>query len=159
MTPQAITTTTPGSSPGVVLHPMPRQKSFSYVIRASQAGPELLVFDSREEAGLEVPKGSVEPGETPVQAAMREVFEESGLGNLTLIRELGRTMWQDEEQHFFLFKASEPLPDRFEHVVTGQGGDQGMRYQYRWIAVTPALNQALVQGSHRFVREMIVALE
>ena len=39
---------------------MPRQKSFSYIIRLSQAGPELLVFDSLEEPGLEVPKGSAQ---------------------------------------------------------------------------------------------------
>ena len=138
---------------------MPRQKSFSYIIRVNQAGPELLVFDSLEEPGLEVPKGSVQPGETPAQAAMREVEEESGLRELTLIKELGVTLWQDEEQHFFLFRANVLLPDQFEHVVTGQDGDRGMRYQYQWIAVTPALSQSLVQGSSAFIRGMIAALE
>ncbi len=138
---------------------MPRQKSFSYIIRLNQAGPELLVFDSLEEPGLEVPKGSAQPGETPAQTAVREVEEESGLTGLTLIRELGVTLWQDEEQHFFLFRAGEPLPDRFEHVVTGQDGDRGTRYQYQWIAVTPALSQSLVQGSNAFVGEMTAALE
>jgi len=138
---------------------MPRQKSFSYIIRLNQAGPELLVFDSLEEPGLEVPKGSVQPGETPAQAAVREVWEEAGLTGLTLIRELGVTLWQDEEQHFYLFQTGQELPDRFEHVVTGQDGDRGMRYQYRWMAVTPALGQSLVQGSQRFVRELLAALE
>ena len=107
---------------------MPRQKSFSYIIRLNQAGPELLVFDSLEEPGLEVPKGSVQPGETPAQAAMREVEEESGLHELALIKELGVTLWQDEEQHFFLFKTDQALPDRFEHVVTGQDGDRGIQF-------------------------------
>ena len=138
---------------------MPRQKSFSYVVRASQAGSELLVFVSLEELGLEVPKGSVQPGETPAQAAVREIWEESGLIGLILIRELGVTLWQDEEQHFYLFKTDQALPDQFEHVVTGQDGDRGMRYQYRWIKVTPALSQSLVQGSNRFVRELMAALE
>ena len=138
---------------------MPRQKSFSYIIRLNQAGPELLVFASLEEPGLEIPKGSVQPGEMPAQAAMREVEEESGLRAMTLVKELGVTLWQDEEQHFFLFRADELLPDRFEHVVTGQDGDRGTRYQYRWIAATPALSQVLVQGSNRFVEEMIAALE
>ena len=138
---------------------MPRQKSFSYVIRLNQAGPELLVFDSLEEPGLEVPKGSAQPGETPAQAAVREVEEESGLTGLTLISELGVTLWQDEEQHFFLFRADVLLPDQFEHVVTGQDGDRGMRYQYQWTEVTPALCQSLVQGSNAFVGEMIAALK
>ena len=138
---------------------MPRQKSFSYIIRLSQAGPELLVFDSLEEPGLEVPKGSAQPGETPAQAAVREVWEESGLTGLILIRELGVIVWQDEEQHFFLFKTDQALPDRFEHVMTGYDGDRGTRYQYRWSAVTPTLSQSLVQGSNAFVGEIIAALK
>ena len=55
-------------------------------------------------------------------------------------------------------QAGPELLDRFEHVVTGQDGDRGMRYQYRWIAVTPALGQSPVQGSNRFVGEMMAAL-
>jgi len=41
-------------------------KSFSYIIRANQAGPQLLVFASLDEPGLEVPKGSAQsiPTET-----------------------------------------------------------------------------------------------
>ena len=141
------------------IHMLFRQKSFSYIVRTNQAGPELLVFASLNEPGFEVPKGSAQPSETPAQAAEREVFEESGLCALTLIRELGVTPWQDEEQHFFLFKASEPLPDRFTHVVTGHDGDRGMCYQYQWLAITPALGQSLVQGSNAFVGEMMAALE
>lgn len=137
---------------------MPKQKSFSYIIRAAPAGHELLVFASLNEPGFEVPKGSAQPGETPAQAAVREVFEESGLRALTLIEELGVTQWYDEEQHFFLFRAEGPLPDRFEHVVTGHDGDRGMRYQYQWLEVTPALGQLLVQGSQRFVWELLRVL-
>jgi 8-oxo-dGTP pyrophosphatase MutT (NUDIX family) len=43
---------------------------------------------------LEVPKGSAQSGETPAQAAMREVLEESGLRELALIKELGVTRSQ-----------------------------------------------------------------
>ena len=98
-------------------------------------------------------------GETPAQAAVRKVWEESGLRELTLIQELGVTLWQDEEQHFYLFQTGQALPDRFEHVVTGRDGDRGMRYQYRWIEITPALSPSLVQGSNAFVGVMMTALE
>ncbi len=73
--------------------------------------------------------------------------------------ELGVTHWQGEEQHFFLFRADGSLPDRFDHMVTGHDIDRGMRYQYRWLPITPALSQSLVQGSNRFVRELMAALE
>ncbi len=36
-----------------------------------------------------LPKGSLEPGESHVQAAIREVLEESGLRTIELIKELG----------------------------------------------------------------------
>ncbi len=43
---------------------------------------ELLVFYRR--ASWDLPKGKIDPGETPEQAAVREVQEETGLVNVTL---------------------------------------------------------------------------
>jgi len=36
-----------------------------------------------------LPKGRVEEGESPLQAAKREIFEETGISNLEYIKELG----------------------------------------------------------------------
>jgi len=46
------------------------------------AQDELLVFYRR--ASWDLPKGKIDPGETPEQAAVREVQEETGLVNVTL---------------------------------------------------------------------------
>ncbi len=49
-----------------------------FVLRPTAAGPELLLF-KHPYAGVQIPAGTVEPGETPGAAARREVAEETGL--------------------------------------------------------------------------------
>ena len=48
------------------------------VTRAGPDGPQLLVFE-HDHSGVQVPAGSVEPGEDITSAAIRELEEESGL--------------------------------------------------------------------------------
>lgn len=36
-----------------------------------------------------LPKGHIDPGENPLEAARREIYEESGVRDLELVRELG----------------------------------------------------------------------
>lgn len=48
----------------------------------TNAGGQLLVFYRR--GSWDMPKGKIDPGETPEQAAVREVQEETGLKNLAL---------------------------------------------------------------------------
>ena len=50
-----------------------------YVLNESS---QLLVFYRR--GSWDIPKGKIDPGETPEQAALREVMEETGLQNLSL---------------------------------------------------------------------------
>jgi 8-oxo-dGTP diphosphatase len=63
------------------------RKAMAYITR----GDELLIFRHPDypEAGLQVPAGTVEDGETPEAAVMREAFEETGLADLQLIGALG----------------------------------------------------------------------
>jgi protein-S-isoprenylcysteine O-methyltransferase Ste14/8-oxo-dGTP pyrophosphatase MutT (NUDIX family) len=130
-------------------------KSFAYVVRTDGAVPRLLVFESLDEPGLEVPKGSLEPGEAPADGALREAREESGLSRLRLVRQLGQTVWEDERQYFWLLEASGDLPDTFEHTVTGKDGDAGFLYRFSWLELGVELERLLVQGSDAFVGELL----
>jgi 8-oxo-dGTP pyrophosphatase MutT (NUDIX family) len=63
-------------------------KVAAYITR----GDRLLVFRHRDnpEAGIQVPGGSVGPGEATADAALREAREETGLDALTLVAHLGQ---------------------------------------------------------------------
>jgi 8-oxo-dGTP pyrophosphatase MutT (NUDIX family) len=130
-------------------------KVFAYVIRTDQDRPRLLVFKSHDEPGFEVPKGRVEPGEDLETAILREVKEETGITQASIIKRLGVTSWNQEEQHFFLLQCTQDMPQSFDHIVTGQGIDVGFRYEYHWVELTEKLHTDLVQGCHRLVGELL----
>jgi 8-oxo-dGTP pyrophosphatase MutT (NUDIX family) len=126
------------------------RKAFVYVTRASESGREVLAFESLDEpGGFEVPKGAAEPGESFADAARRELLEEAGL-SVAGGAWLGTTWYRDEEQRFFLFDAPRGVPDRFEHTVTGKGGDAGLVYRFRFLPIDDGLESRLVQGSGAF---------
>ena len=71
--------------------PLMKQKVVCYIVRDGQ----LLVFrhldEPWDESGLQVPAGTIEPGETPEVAAVREASEETGLTALRLVRKVGES--------------------------------------------------------------------
>ena len=90
-----------------------RIASGGVVVRVS--GDETFVAFTREGdmQGFVLPKGGVEPGESLLAAARREVEEETGLSEITLVRKLGvverltfdRRWWN--VMHFYLFRTDQ----------------------------------------------------
>jgi 8-oxo-dGTP pyrophosphatase MutT (NUDIX family) len=65
------------------------QKVSAFVTRVLDGKAELLLME-HPLAGIQIPAGTVELGETVEAAVLREAAEETGLENLRIIRELGR---------------------------------------------------------------------
>lgn len=63
-------------------------KVTAFIVRPCPAGQELLLF-RHPFAGVQIPAGTVEIGENPEQAALREAGEETGLSDLRILRSLG----------------------------------------------------------------------
>lgn len=106
------------------------QKVVAYVTR----GDQLLVLRHRDfpEIGIEVPAGTVEPGEDLAEAVLREVEEETGLTGVRMIGYLGTADFHahmfDEmhERHFFhLESTDETVADEWLHYeMHPSGGDR-----------------------------------
>jgi 8-oxo-dGTP pyrophosphatase MutT (NUDIX family) len=65
------------------------EKVTAFVTRGVGNAAELLVF-RHARSGVQVPAGTVDVGETPADAAVRELTEETGLTAVRLVQALGR---------------------------------------------------------------------
>lgn len=60
------------------VYPLNSLKSYKYVVIFSEYQGKILLSKHRNRATWETQGGHIEPGETPLEAAKRELFEESG---------------------------------------------------------------------------------
>ena len=121
-----------------------RQKVVCYIVRDGQ----LLVFkhldEPWDESGLQVPAGTIKPGETPESAAIREASEETGLTALRLVRKVGEAKYdmtpyrsETHHRHIFHLEVEEGTPERWVSVE-GDPDDGGgpKRFECYWIPLT-----------------------
>ena len=116
-----------------------RERVVVYVTRTAADGKtQVLAFVPDDVSILLLPAGGVDPGETAEAAAVREVFEETGL-TVAHPRRLTSTMHRYSAhdvwcvQHFMRVAAPADLPESWSHVVTGQGVETGRTFRLRWI--------------------------
>ena len=109
----------------------------------------LLIRDAYQHWGL--PKGHLEDGETPAGAALREVEEETGLGNLVLGPPLQTIDWFFRAQgrlihkycHFYLIEAptGETCPQADEGITA-----------CAWVPLPDALRQISYDNAREVLR-------
>lgn len=116
-----------------------KRKVFAYITH----GDRLLIFRHRDapEAGLQVPAGTVEPGEKLDDAVVREAFEETGLVGLRLAHYLGER-WRDmsdygldqlHQRFFYHLEYAATPPETWSHVETdpSDGSEQHV-FEFFW---------------------------
>ncbi|MFN3628776.1 MAG: NUDIX domain-containing protein [Casimicrobiaceae bacterium] len=118
----------------------PIEKACACVVQAGR----LLVF-RHPLAGVQLPKGTIDPGETPAAAALRELAEESGLrldtapiavGSFAIERLANgfipgeKPEWQ--RWHVFLLEPEQRLPERWAHTAHGSPEEDGLVFDYFW---------------------------
>ena len=142
----------------------PRPKVLAYVVRPRGGTWDVLVFEhvGCPEAGVQVPGGSIEPGEMPQQAAYREVWEETGLTGLTLVQSLGPFLYYNayaaawDLRHVFVLTPTGPVPECWDHVVMGGGEDRSLRFRCFWLDREEAA-RVLIGGRGEYLRLVSVS--
>ena len=132
-----------------------REKVVCYAVHKER----LLVFrhldEPWDESGLQVPAGSIEPGESPEAAALREATEETGLAGLHVVRKVGETEYdmrpyrpETHHRHVFLMSVMGEPPSRW---VSGESdpddGTGTKRFECYWIPLTQGHTLSAGQGA------------
>ena len=138
-----------------------RRKAFAYITHESR----LLVFTHPNcpDAGIQVPAGTVEPGESTADAARREAMEETGLTALRLNRWIGRHVFdahpygqhEFHDRWFYHLTCEEAPPDRWRHGESSasNGSHDVIPFDFFWIDLFGAI-PALIAGHDRFIAEL-----
>lgn len=112
------------------------EKAWPVVLREGARGYEVLVF-RHPLAGVQLVKGTIEPGEAFDAAARRELLEEAGLSGLVPLGDLAPLCpgAADAVWHFSLFDGA-GLPHRWTHRCADDGGHDFAFFWHR-LADTP----------------------
>jgi len=112
----------------------------------------LLVFQHPEDRSMQLPKGTIEPGEAPEDAVRRELLEESGIdygGELLPLGTIDRFCEAGVEGnkhrhpqlwHLFLMRAEVLLPETFDHVAMGSPEEDGLVFSFSWLTAEAPLD-------------------
>ncbi len=122
-----------------------KRKVLAYITKGEDAAREILVFEHKDnpDAGLQVPGGTIEEDELPIDALYREIEEETGINreDLELKGKVNKTNYFPEhknviyERNIFHLAFIGKGHAGWEHRVYGGGEDDGMTFCHRWVPV------------------------
>ena len=129
-------------------------KVVAYVVRRDQ----LLVFvhPLHPEVGLQVPAGTVEPGESPAVALLRELREETGLSEFGKPTYLGEATFdmaqfgraESHRRYFYRVPLAQGAPERWRHLETSGGTTPAELFEFFWVPLARVPVLAADQGAY-----------
>lgn len=143
-----------------------KRKAFAYITHNNR----LLIFSHPHSpgAGIQVPAGTMHPGESPEAAALREAIEETGLTNLTLVGLIGEQQrdmsdfGMDEIHHryFYHLRCDGDPPETWQHYESDPSSAGGGPYLFEfWWARLPDGVPELVADHGKMLPQLIEAMK
>jgi len=136
-----------------------KQKVFAYITH----GDRLLVFRHTRfpRAGIQVPGGTLDPGEDPAAGVLREATEETGLRKLEIVRLLGEkdVSFPSGMQHwrFYHLLHTGELHERWIwHEDHPSGGGAPIEFELYWVRISGRIPK-LARGHDAFVDRLEIA--
>jgi 8-oxo-dGTP pyrophosphatase MutT (NUDIX family) len=112
------------------------------------AGVQLLVFQHPDPAaGVQTPGGTIDPGEDPLDGAVREAIEETGLTSFQAPRLIAVDTFRAADEIVMRYHVhiptDGPTADRWDHIVTAGEADAGLVFRFMWLGFTEARHVVL----------------
>ncbi|WP_165861405.1 NUDIX hydrolase [Paenibacillus paeoniae] len=141
-------------------------KVVAYITRTVPGNPESIqllvnVHTDLPEAGIQVPAGTIEAGETAEVAVIREVYEETGLNEATIIAKITEYDYFYEprkeihQRNVFLLSLNEKPKDEWETTEVTPSGHI-IKLRHYWIDINSEIELAVGQGDFIHVIESLV---
>jgi 8-oxo-dGTP diphosphatase len=128
-------------------------KVVAYVVAADKL--LVLVHPHHPEAGLQVPAGTIETGESADMAVLRELGEETGLIDFGKPECLGDASFdmtafgrcEIHHRHFFRVPFNGNTPARWQHTETSDGNAQPELFELFWVSLSSHPDLIAEQGA------------
>lgn len=116
------------------------QKVCPVILRQQSEEWQILVF-RHPQAGTQLVKGTLEPGERPEEGVLRELAEESGIVHAAIGEKLGEFDLPAAAQHWhiFLCRVADELPEAWDFFTTDGGGHL---FHFFWHNLTEAPDES-----------------
>ncbi|WP_342550373.1 NUDIX domain-containing protein [Lysinibacillus sp. FSL M8-0216] len=115
------------------------EKAFGYITREHGEQIQVLVFEQNTVgAGIQVPKGTIEQGETPLEAVKREMLEETGLTTLVVQGFIAQDYFNNpsgvlQKRYFYHLTTSDETMETWQHYPTGLN-EADLLFSFYWIS-------------------------
>lgn len=142
------------------------QKIQAFVCRNRETKPEILIFEHDITKIHQLIRGTVKDKEDLKHAVLREIKEESGLENVSVIKKLGEKILniqagptrsgpiEQQLHHAFLVKTLGSTKNQWTHIAEGSVEESGLKFHFYWAPIDENLENIIFDDFKPFLPKL-----